>query len=268
MKPLEPLAGHALPGDPRPDQADRPRRARTATAATATTPAPRRGSSTRSTAGRRAASTRPEEVLLDGNELAKGEKFLSVGRRARSATTATCSPTRPTSPASASTRCVVKDLRTGKLLAERIREGDRRSPGRPTTRRSSTSPRTRQAAVPALPAHPRRPTRRTTRSSTRRRTSSSASVVRDSRDKKYLFLARPARPPPRSGLPGRPARRPSRSVILPREDGPRVRRRPPRRHCSTSAPTRAGERTSGSSPPRSTTRAPEHWKELIPHRPR
>ena len=53
---------------------------------------------------KRGSLTAAEEVVLDQNELAKGQKFLSVGARAV-ATMAICWRSRPTPPAIGNTRC-------------------------------------------------------------------------------------------------------------------------------------------------------------------
>ena len=187
-------------------------------------------SSTRSTAARRAALDAPEEVLLDVNELAKGEKFLAIGAHAASATTATCSPTRPTPPASASTRCTSRTC----APASCWRAGRRRSPSvdwaadnktlfyvtedaRQAARTSSIGTRSasdgrRRAGLRgegrALP--PRRRPVATAR----------LPVPRDRQPDDHRECATSAADEPAGEW----------QIVAPREDRPRVRRRPPRRH--------------------------------------
>ena len=146
------------------------------TAATSITRAPRRESSTRSTAARRARLEAPEQIILDVNALAKGERFMSVGRAGTSPTTGGCSPTRPTTRASATTRCTIKDLTTGQAASREDRRVASSVAWAPTTRRSST----RRPITPSGPTGSggtrSAPTRRPTPCSTRRRTSDSGSA--------------------------------------------------------------------------------------------
>ena len=77
----------------------------------------------------------PEEVYLDVNALADGEKFMAVA--ARNVTdNGNCSPTRPTTRASATTRSTSRTSRPE--ASRRPSRAPPRWPGRPTTRRSST----------------------------------------------------------------------------------------------------------------------------------
>ena len=82
----------------------------------------------------------PEEVLLDLNELAKGERSSSRSGP-WSATTATCWPISSTSPASGSTPSGSRTSGPASCCPTGSRRSTRRS-GRPTAGRSSTSPRT------------------------------------------------------------------------------------------------------------------------------
>ena len=89
---LEALRATAVRGDPPAHPGDRPVGARPARAGTGTTPAPSRASSTACTAAGPSATARPtppisadgapldgEEMLLDGNLLAEGHDFFSLG---------------------------------------------------------------------------------------------------------------------------------------------------------------------------------------------
>ena len=205
---------------------------RTGVAATSTIRAPRRASSTPSTAARREAWRRPR----------------------RSSSTSTPSPRDIPSSRSASTRSsddgnllaysldytgfreytlFVKDLGTGGAAARPRREGVQRGvgggPGRGLLRHRGS----RQAALPAPPPSPGRGTPSRTRCSTRRRTSCSASGCG----------ARAAAP---SYLPARAASRRRRRAISPR----RTRREagtcspPARRITSTTWTTGATSSTS------------------------
>ena len=119
MKPTEALPEEALRRDARPHQGDGPLGALPRRAATSTTRAPRRGSSTRSTAARRDRSRRPRRSSSTSTSWRKGEQFMAVGA-APSATTGASSPTRPTTRASASTRSTSRICRRARLLAETV----------------------------------------------------------------------------------------------------------------------------------------------------
>ena len=88
----------------------------------------------------------PEQVLLDLNALATGKKFMSLGA---------FRPSDDGSLLAYSTddtgfrqyTLVVKDLKTGALLPERMRARRRASRGRRTARRSSTRSRTRRRSA-------------------------------------------------------------------------------------------------------------------------
>ena len=80
MKPTEPLAGDALQGVPVAHQADRPERAVPRIAATGTTRRTVEGKQYPIHCRKKGTLDAAEEVMLDVNELAKGEKFFSVGR--------------------------------------------------------------------------------------------------------------------------------------------------------------------------------------------
>ena len=77
MKPTEPLQGRSTTRCS-PTSRRRTSPSRTAKAPGCTTSAPRRGSSTASTAGR-SSPTAPSRSSLDLNELAKGQKFMALG---------------------------------------------------------------------------------------------------------------------------------------------------------------------------------------------
>ena len=100
----EAASGAVVPGDAGPDQADRPDGAIPGPRASTTTPARRRGSNTRSTAGRRGPSTRPKRCCSISTCSPQGRASWRWGCL-RSAMTASDSPTPPTTPATATTCC-------------------------------------------------------------------------------------------------------------------------------------------------------------------
>ena len=125
-----------------PHQADRPERAVPRPRLLVLLADRRRASSTRSTAARRATLDAAEEVLLDVNELAKGQKFFSVGPAAVSDDGNLLAYAHRHDRLPRVLPLASRTSTTGKLLEDQLVKVDRASPGRRTTRRSSTSPRT------------------------------------------------------------------------------------------------------------------------------
>ena len=207
----------------------------------------------------------PEEVFLDVNELAKGEKFMAVGalrgqrRRQPAAYTTDITGFREYT-------LYVKDLRTGELCPSTGRAGRVGRPGRPTTRRSST-PTTDdgQAAVPALPPHASARTgggRAALRGEGRALPTSASAASRS----KALPVPRRRQPTPR---PRCATCRPTSPPAAWKHDRaarerPRVRRRPPRRSLlhphQQERPQLPRRHGAGRRP------APANWKEIVPHR--
>ena len=187
MKPTRGLPGGALHGDAGPHQGD-DRPSPTAGAATSTTRAPRRASSTRSTAARTGSLGRaPEEVMLDLNALAEGQKFLSLGAYTVSDDGDLLAYSTDNTGFREYT-LYVKDLAHGRAAARPRSRRWRRWPGRPTAGRCSTSTEDEAKRAYRLYRHgwARPPT---TTSSTRRRTSCSGSACGRSRSRDLLFCA-------------------------------------------------------------------------------
>ena len=121
-----------------------------------------------------ALDARRKKILLDLNELAEGHKFLGLGAYVVSDDGNLLAYSTDTTGYRQYT-LQVKDLRTGKTAAARTSSASARSSGPPTTRRSSTRPRTRsRSARTSSSATWSAPTRATW--STKRRTSSSTSA--------------------------------------------------------------------------------------------
>ena len=129
-----------------------------------------------------------EEVLLDGNELAAGTAFFSLGALSVSARTSRCSPTPPTSPATSGTRCGSRTWRPGGAARRGPRHATTAAPGRWTAPPCSTSRSTRRGGRTGSGGTWSARPRRTTWWCSRRPTRSSGSASARHRDERYLVI--------------------------------------------------------------------------------
>ena len=129
-----------------------------------------------------------EEILLDLNALAEGHKYLGARRLRGERRRQLAGVFGRHAPDTGSTALHVKDLRSGRMLAENDRARRVGASGRPTTRRSSTRRKTRCRSA-RTGSGVTRSARRAATCSTRRRTSSSTSARADRSTRRLIFVA-------------------------------------------------------------------------------
>ena len=98
----------------------------------------------------------PEEVMLDLNELAEGQPFMSPRRLRGERRRQPASPTRPTTPASAQYTLYVKDLAPASSWPQRCEKAGSVAWAADNRTLFYTVEDERQAALPPLPPPPRR----------------------------------------------------------------------------------------------------------------
>ena len=253
MRPTLPAAGGPLRRDARPHQADRPLGSRPAARAGSITRAPRRASSTPSAAARRARRPRPSRCCSTSTRSPGPRSSWALGTVEVSLDGRRLAYTLDTTGFRVYT-LYVKDLRTGKVLADRPSGGRRACSGRTTAGRSFTSPRTPRPSGPTSSGGTRWAATPSKDELIYEETDERFELdVSRTRSDRYLLVSSHSHTTSEVRYLAASSPRGELRVIAPRVAGPGVRGRPPRRPVlHPHATIRAG--TSAWSPRRPTPR--------------